>query len=127
MAASLRHSRPKFLSNLNLRSESLNIVKEQAVILEKIFYYNDVFSLDDGKIPNMVFFNQDIVTLAANDHSISEDEPMKKLSAFDFLKVIRKEMKSYFDVLGDRSFKIVMFTIAQIIVCLPFWFNYFEP
>ena len=125
--ASLPRIHLTFLSNLNLRSEPLNIVKEQAVILEKIFYYNDVFSLDNGRIPNLVFFNREKASLEKTWAIPLEKTMPKCLTASEFGKVLNENMEEYVGNLGDMPFKMTILLLGQVIVCLPFLFNYFKP
>ncbi len=127
MAAARPRTRLFLLSNLNLRSESLNTVKEQAILLEKIFFYNDVFSLDNGCIPNLAYFNSSKADLESAWPTHDEDAKSVQVNFAELKKSIGAEMKQYFDLQGDRQLKVAIFCLAQFILCLPFLFNYFEP
>ena len=115
------------LSNLNLRSEQINTLTEQAVILEKIFFYNDVFSLDLNRIPNIKFFNESQENLEALWPKADGSAEKSVEGVAEMKSRLRCAYSAYRSETGESVIKLAILFVALFIVLLPFLVNYFEP
>jgi len=86
-----------------------------------------VFSLDNGRIPNLVYFNKNKSNLDEAWSAQEEAAKPKQVTEPELRQNIKSEMKKYFDRQGDKQLKVAIFCLAHFILCLPFIFNYFEP